>query len=346
MGQPEMEPMGVSEAADQIESLIGDMDLGEEFEEAPEESEQDQDETADNQEDEPEAEESEDGEEEGSEDAEPDDSEETQGFETIDELAEALEVPIEELLDTLQGKVKIDGQEQLVTLKEAMLGYQKDADYRQKTAELAENRKAFETQQQQLVQHTESQLMQLGQFVQQAEQLLAGEMNSEQMEQLRTANPAEWTARRAEYAERLNGIQQIKQQAANQYSQAQQQQQAQTAEQMQSMLQKEQAALSDKLPNLDRASLNTYLKGDLGYTDSELSQVYDHRLVVMAEKARLYDQQAKQGKVAKKKIKQLPKLQKPARQVKAKATGMDKAKSRFRKTNDVKDAAAVIENLL
>lgn len=66
-----------------------------------------------------------------------------QKFERLEEFAEALDISYEELLDGIKTKIKIDGEEIPVTLKELHSGYQKEADYRRKTAEVAETQRRF-----------------------------------------------------------------------------------------------------------------------------------------------------------------------------------------------------------
>lgn len=73
-----------------------------------------------------------------SETEEPEEAETAEGEpEESEEAAESEEGPE-------RYTVKIDGQERKVTLTELKAGYQKDADYRKKTAEIAEERKSVE----------------------------------------------------------------------------------------------------------------------------------------------------------------------------------------------------------
>jgi hypothetical protein len=62
---------------------------------------------------------------------------------------------------------------------------------------------------------------------------------------------------------------------------------------------REKAKLDEAMPDLNRKALRTYLEG-VGFTDTDIAQAADHRLVVLAEKARCYDElMAGKGKTMK-----------------------------------------------
>ena len=110
--------------------------------------------------------------------------------------------------------------------------------------------------------------------------------------------------------------------------------------------------LSSKLPeygNKDtvdaaRQKLFGYLEKSYGYTPQDLSQVMDHRLIVLAHKAMLYDSQTKEGAEVKKILKKLPKVMKPGTtSVKKGPTEESKQKTiRFKKTGKTRDLANVL----
>ena len=63
---------------------------------------------------------------------------------TVDGLAEQLGLDASELAESLKARVKINGEESEVTLSELVKGYQMEGDYRLKTAELSEQRRAVQ----------------------------------------------------------------------------------------------------------------------------------------------------------------------------------------------------------
>ena len=85
-----------------------------------------------------------------------------------------------------------------------------------------------------------------------------------------------------------------------------------------------------------------------GYTAEELSQVIDPRLIEIAHKARLYDEQSKKADIVTKKVKTLPKVQPKGalKSVKASSGKLKSAKARLRKSGSIDDAASAVEQLL
>lgn len=112
-------------------------------------------------------------------------------------------------------KVKVDGEELEITVDEALAGYSREADYRRKTAMLAENQRKWEAEKEQslkadreaIVSEREQYKAVLGVWKTQLEQLTGN--NTPEWEQLRQSNPAEWSARmleRRNQLEQLNAV--------------------------------------------------------------------------------------------------------------------------------------------
>ena len=79
----------------------------------------------------------------------------------------------EDQTETSLYTIKIDGKDTDVTLDELKSGYQKDSDYRKKTTELAEQRKAFEGQAQAIHAERQQYAQALGQVQTEASKQLA-----------------------------------------------------------------------------------------------------------------------------------------------------------------------------
>lgn len=341
-----------------IDSILG---TDEQDTQEPESQEQEIEETADDTETvatEEESEESDEGEteevaEDDSETAESDNAESDEEqieIDSIDSLTEALGVPKEELLDNLTIDVVIDGETQSVSLREAQAGYQKDADYRRKTGELAQQRRELESKHQESQQHIEYQHQIAANVFMAAQRQLIGEANSERMAQLRQTDPVQWTAERADLIERTEQFKALEQQAQQAYYQNKQLLEQQTAQTQQERLSQEAEALQKLVPNFReiKPDLDNYLAKDYGFSNEDLTQVADHRLVDLARKAMLYDKSQAKVQQLKPKIKKAPKTQKPAPKA-SKPGRSDKlkvAKSKLRKSGDVRDAASAIENFL
>lgn len=109
----------------------------------------------------------------------------------------------------------------------------------------------------------------------------------------------------------------------------------QQQETVQKHLEAEKEKLSKALPNVDRPALRKYLVGS-GFSESEVAQAYDHRLVVLAEKARRYDEMSTGNKrVPKMRARPKPKQDNRPPQV-------AKAWDRFNQTGRLDDAVAIL----
>lgn len=271
---------------------------------------------------------------------------------SLDDLSKALEVSKDELLDNLQAEVVIDGETQTVTLKEALNGYQKDADYRRKTGELAQQRREFEAKAQERTQAQEYQHQIAAHVLSAAKRELLGELQSINFDELKQTDPTAWAAKYAALTERKQQLQQLEQQAHQAYEQSHQQIMQQNQAALQERLAEESRLLAERIPDFEQVKpkIAGYLSNDYGFTTEELSSVADHRLIEMAHKAMLFDQgQAKATKV-KPKIKAAPKAsQKPAAKAKAvpaKVKAIKASRSKLKKSGHIRDAASAIENLL
>lgn len=333
--------MSLDEAADQ---LVGLMEPEEKkAEEKPEEKPE---ETAELEAEEPEAEETEEPEETTEEV-----SEESSEITTLSELAQVLEKDPKDLLEQLKTTVVVNGKTSEVTLAELQAGYQRGRDYSDKTTALKQQREAFEQQASQARQFLEAQMLQVGQIVQAAEQALIPKLDQAQMDQLRQTNPGEWTARLQEFQAKSQFVENLKsatKQTLEQYRQ--QAEQARNAQKAQ-RLEAERAKLQN-IPGWGeqmRSDLFEYLSKDYGYTESDLTEVSDHRIVDIVRKARAFDKLQSETQLAVKKVKELPKVIPPGKaetKVQMKRSALEKAKTQLRKSGTRRDAEAVLERIL
>ena len=227
-------------------------------------------------EEETEAEETQEGETEAEEETEADPEEETE--EAIEYLTE--------------GLVEIDGE--AVDIQELKQGHLRQSDYTRKTQEVAEQRKQAD----QARQAYESQL--------QALSVAAGtdvnRFSNVNWEQLALQNPEQYRTLNAEYQRALNTQQFLDNQAAEYYANVEQQRKAE-----QERLSADAAhTLRATIPNWSKevaAEISQYAL-TLGYTQDELENIYDPRLVTALYKAQKFDSAKK---ATKKKIQKSPK---------------------------------------
>ncbi len=293
--------------------------------------------------------------------------EETLELSTLSDLAERLGVKEEDLFN-LRLTEKVNGEEKEVTLADLRKGHMMEQDYRRKTAEIADQRRAVETQAQQFQQEMSQRLQAADTILGREEKQLVDAYNRIDWNGLRQENPAEFAALRQEYQERYNAIQQDRQNVLTQTQQLQTQQRTQWESQLAETIQKERELLSTKLPEWkdtakmqeDQKAIRAYLKAQ-GFQDHEISLtrdeygrisspgITDHRAIVLARKAMLYDQmQSKKPEVTKKVI-NLPKVQKPgAAKTKAEVVQAKRNEklAKVRKTGSTQDLASLLSDIL
>ena len=352
-GQAERQPLSTSDAAAAIESLLNDDG---DFETEASGVDPEPVEASDD-------DESDDTEESVSQDGDEDEAEtepEDVTLETIDDVAKALGVDPNDLLANLKMRIKVNGEERLVSLKEAQTGQQLEADYRRKTTELAEQRRAVEQEIAQRQTELHAQAVQTAQAMSVAEQALYAELNTPQMAQLREQNPAEWLMRERGVQEKLAHLQQARQQAAIQWQQQQETSAAEQQRQFQNYLQSESEALQRSLDSRgvqwdgdNKAKLSNFLMERYGFSAQDVGQVYNHRLVLLAldamqATAKVQDVEMKAAKV-KEKVASLPKVVPPGKvqgKVQVQAKVIAGLKGRLKQTGKMGDAAALIERLM
>ena len=129
--------------------------------------------------------------------------------------------------------------------------------------------------------------------------------------------------------------------------------QAEAQQRHMSFLQQQQEELLAKLPDwrdeakakAEKTALREYLLSQ-GYKEQDVAAVADHKAVLMARKAMLYDQMIAKANAAAKKVASVPRIEKPGTGVNP---GIDKrgaAYQRLGKSGSIDDAAAVFASLL
>jgi hypothetical protein len=292
-----------------------------------------------------------DTEEDASEDAEldgldPDDAEadetEGEGEDQADDAVEAVADP------KAKVTVKIGDKTESLTVEELTKGYQRQSDYSRKTAEVAEARKAIETE----LSDVKQERAQYGQLL----TALAAQLDGEQQPnwaELRQENPEEYLLKRDEWQQKAD-----KRRAIH----AEQARLAEThkAEQMRSMqeivtaerdklFEAKPAWKDEKVFKRDRAAIREYgLKN--GWTNEELDGATDHRAILALEKAmkfdRLVEKRAKATPATPKGPQPKPLRPGTSNKPSPANRGRSEAFKRLSKSGSVKDAARVFETLI
>ena len=281
--------------------------------------------------------------------AEPEEQEEVQAeseseSESVedDDVEEAPEQP------KRKYKVKAAGEEIEVDEDELIKGYQRSKDYTKKSQEVAEQRKAIEAERAKLSQ-VEQERQAYAQRLQAIDQFLSKQLQGENLESLKETDPIGYAVKVAERTEKEKQLAVIRaeQQRIAQVQQAEQQQKLQVH------LQSEAQKLVDVIPEFGtekgqdlKRQIREYAL-NIGYSEQDLANLYDHRAVLALYKAMKFEklQQAKPD--AMKRVQEAPKVLKAGTSTPPTKSDADKkAMQRLRESGRVRDAANVFERFL
>jgi hypothetical protein len=166
-------------------------------------------------------------------------------------------------------------------------------------------------------------------LIKQAEDVLEADVQKTDWDKLRAEDPAEYAARKEDLKDRRAAIKALKDEGAKAWRDAVASQQDGARANLEERIAAEKEALLKAIPEwskpetakADVAKLTSHLIDNEGFTKDEIAGTTDHRLLVIARKAMLYD--ALQGKTdaAKKKVAKIPKTLKPNTRASAPAGG-------------------------
>ena len=271
--------------------------------------------------------------------------------EDIEETEEEVELDEQESFEEEEQpnvySVKIDGQEQEVTLQELQQGYSRQQDYTRKTQELSQQRKDFEAQQAELAKKDAI----YKELLPRMEQSLEGELaNEPDWKSLYESDPIAYVREKDVWNEKKEKFKavQAEQQRLQQEQLTSQQAEIQKAVELgnQKLLEAVPEWKDADVALKEKQSIAKYAMDVLGYSQDEINQVYDYRALLGLRGAWLHHQTGKA--IKKKPVEKAPaRVGKPGSANKPRsATPLKKAKQRLAKTGKLRDAAKVFENLL
>lgn len=248
---------------------------------------------------------------------------------------EKKELTLSEIKDNLQA------QEEVKRIQDEAKALREETSARQKAAE----------------EQYKQQLAQGAALVQSLEQQILQGMPSEaDMKALRQSNPAEWAAKQAEMERARAQVNQLKAAVGTQIQQYQQNLKQEQEAALQEKINVELEALHRGWPELadeskgqaEKSALIDFLK-QRGFSDSEIAEASDHRVLLLARDAMRHSRDAKTNDATKKKVLKIAKRvvtpgAKQSRQEQADER-LQPIRARLRKSGDVKDAAALISAL-
>ena len=269
-------------------------------------------------------------------------------IQTLQELIEHNEYD-PEWVQSLKVPVKVNGQESAEPLAELVKSYQIRkatdavlAEAKEKSKELDRQKSAF------------AESLQVTIAIREEESAALDELTKKtDWAKLRSDDPAEYSARKADIEDRRQKLEARKQKAVQSFQKAQQAHMEQVQNELRQRVQTESAQLLEKIPEwrdpekakVERTKLSEYLIGQ-GYTEEEIAQAYDHRLVVGLRKAMLWDEHQAKSDVAKKKVAKVPKVLKPGApkpKEQISREKVDQARQRLRSSGKLDDAYALLK---
>lgn len=232
--------------------------------------------------------------------------------------------------------VKVNGEEREVTLDELRKGYMMESDYRKKTTEVSENRKAVEAKSADLAAKLEE--------VEQVLKLDLEDLNSPENAELKEYDPKAYYEKKEKLESRKRRLQELKGELSTEH-------QAKKLQQ----IEQEKELLFQKIPEwLDDTVLKNEVEmvnklwSDVGFNQDDLERYSDHRLVAISRKAALYDK-LMSAKPETKKVTPKPKQAEPGStktQEQRNAEKVAALKSKVRNSGNMRDAAKAIRQIL
>jgi len=220
----------------------------------------------------------------------------------------AVEAPVEteySLPTDYKIKVKVNGQEQEVTLDELKNGYQRQSDYTQKTQEVAQQKQALSQQENEYNQYLQS-IPMLAQVAQANIQDATNRLYDPEFTKLATEDPAQYIAEKAKLEKIVNQNQVAAQNMVQQYNQYQQQEIQRQQDDFNRRLVHANEVLSKTIEGWDDGSvlnaLRDFATKTIGFEPHELNGLIDPRQVIVLDKARRYDELMKSNTITQKQV--------------------------------------------
>lgn len=259
-----------------------------------------------------------------------------------------------EWMDTLEIPVKINGAESKATLADMKASYQiKEA----AEARLKEAKERARAETQVIAEKREqlqSQFAVVGSLIDRMEKSFTKDESAVNWDQLRQQDPAEWSAKREEFKQRREEIERTKREAVDSYKNSIAVADNEQKERQQQYLQEQAQQLVEKLPEwkdpttakAEKTAVAEYLINQ-GFSQEDISTASDHRMIILARKAMLYDKGSDKAAVAQKKIAKIPKVLKPGSpkpQEQVNRERQDQVKARLRNTGSLDDALELMRS--
>ncbi len=223
-----------------------------------------------------------------------------------------------EWVDALEVDVKVDGKPAKATMSDLVRSYQIGQAAEHRLEEAKSKAKSIIEDAAEKSKGLEGQYAVVAKLIEGAEALIDQDVKAIDWNKLREDDPAEYAAKKQEVADRREAVNKLKQEAGSSWQQSAETTSAERQEQMRQFVEAERAKLLDKRPEwrdeskakAEKAQLADYLLKE-GFTQQDIANAADHRLILLGLKAMLYDQGQAKVSTAKKKVVKAPKTMKP-----------------------------------
>lgn len=273
------------------------------------------------------------------------------------ELAEHLGVD-ESYLESLKVPTKINGEEKTATIKDLLATFQKGESADLKLMELADQRKQLDSERTQYTEALSQEWGRIQALNSELQSMLTGDDDAE-INSLRHTDPAEYAARMAERQVKLQRAGKVQQEmAAAESKKVMDEYQRRVAIEQPKLFEAIPEWNDEKIRDTENLRVRKYLKNQ-GLQEYEIDGkfengklihpgIIDHRAIVMARKAMLFDEARKGSEPKKAKLKSLPKVGagKPKGKGEINEIQSKEVRARARKTGKIDDAAEVIKQIM
>jgi hypothetical protein len=255
----------------------------------------------------------------------------------------------DEPAQTRKYTVKIDGKSVEVDESELIKGYQREADYTRKTQAVAEERKAIEAYKAEVA----AERQKYADGVNQITAFLQSTAPKPPSADLLESDPVEYLKQQRSFEDHMTRLNAAKAEQAS----LSKKEQAERSQNFQRVVQEEYGKAIEAIPawkddakaTSEKKAIAEYLINSGKYSPEEVGSLVDHRALVIARKAFLYDSLMEKKAGVEKKVAEAPKVQKPGATKSVKTQGQQRFEAKFnrlRGSGKVEDAAAVFRDLL
>jgi len=239
--------------------------------------------------------------------------EEGNTLKSLQDFLETNEIDTEDF-HNLNVKVKVDGKESEVPLKDVLKSYQLEGHVNNKSIELSNAQKQYEAERQQWQQRVQQELQQHQAVAQYANELINQDFSHIDWNELRANDPIEYQLKRQELSDRQQGVQGYLSQIGQLHQQAAQEQQqlvqAKLVEEVEHTLSAIPEWRDEGVRQKEIQQINSYLQ-KRGFSEGEIGQVLDHRIYPVARDAARYSALEASKPETTKRVRQAPRMTKP-----------------------------------